>query len=73
MGDIIHIEALRRRPLYPYEMKIYKNGDRCPCCGQLIEGKSEEWLNDFSISASLIELCLYPFGEADLKSTPAPD
>lgn len=54
-------------------MRIYKNGDRCPCCGQLIEGKSEEWLNDFSISAFLIELCLYPFGEDDLKFTPAPD
>lgn len=54
-------------------MRIYKNGDRCPCCGQLIEGKSEEWLNNFSIQAFLIELCLYPFGEADLKSTPAPD
>lgn len=35
-------------------MKIYKNGDRCPCCGQLIEGKSEEWLNDFSMLVLLL-------------------
>lgn len=29
-------------------MKIYKNGDRCPCCGRVIEGKSEDWLELFS-------------------------
>ena len=29
-------------------MKRYKNGDRCPCCGSVIEGKSEAWLADFS-------------------------
>ena len=28
--------------------KIYKNGDRCPCCGQVLEGKSEQWLEEFS-------------------------
>ena len=32
-------------------MKIYKNGDKCPCCGQAIQGKSEEWLELFSAQA----------------------
>lgn len=35
------------------ETKRYKNGDRCPCCGQVIEGKSEEWLELFSLTAAL--------------------
>lgn len=26
---------------------MYLNGDRCPCCGQEIEGKSREWLRLF--------------------------
>lgn len=29
-------------------MYLYKNGDRCPCCGQVIEGRNEDWLMDFS-------------------------
>lgn len=29
-------------------MYMYKNGDRCPCCGQQITGMSEEWLELFS-------------------------
>ena len=29
-------------------MKLYKNGDKCPCCGQEIEGMSEECLSLFS-------------------------
>ena len=29
-------------------MKQYKNGDRCPCCGRLIQGKDEDWLELFS-------------------------
>lgn len=29
-------------------MKIYQNGDRCPCCGAEIEGASEERLEVFS-------------------------
>lgn len=29
-------------------MKIYQNGDRCPCCGAILEGKSPEWLREFS-------------------------
>ena len=29
-------------------MHEYQNGDRCPCCGQTIEGKSEDWLAVFS-------------------------
>lgn len=26
---------------------MYLNGDRCPCCGQKIEGKNREWLRLF--------------------------
>ena len=29
-------------------MRIYKNGDRCPCCGTVLAGKTEEWLLEFS-------------------------
>lgn len=32
-------------------MKIYRyhNGDTCPCCGQVIAGKTEEELAEFSV------------------------
>lgn len=29
-------------------MKIYRNGDRCPCCGNVLEDKTDEWLEWFS-------------------------
>lgn len=29
-------------------MKFYQNGDKCPCCGAEIGGKSEDWLAVFS-------------------------
>ena len=29
-------------------MKLYQNGDRCPCCGTVLEGKTREWLAEFS-------------------------
>ena len=32
-------------------MKLYRNGDRCPCCGTVIQDKSREWLLDFSAMA----------------------
>ena len=32
-------------------MKIYHNGDRCPCCGTVIQDKSREWLLEFSAMA----------------------
>ena len=54
-------------------MKIYKNGDRCPCCGQLIEGKSEEWLNDFSMLVLLLGLPDVCSGESGIDVTFAPD
>ena len=54
-------------------MKIYKNGDRCPCCGQLIEGKSEEWLNDFSMLVLLLGLPDVCLGESGIDVTFAPD
>ena len=32
-------------------MRIYRyhNGDTCPCCGQVITGKTEEELTEFSV------------------------
>ena len=29
-------------------MTLYRNGDRCPCCGTVIQDKSREWLLEFS-------------------------
>ena len=29
-------------------MKLYQNGDRCPCCGTILEGKTIRWLAEFS-------------------------
>ena len=29
-------------------MKMYQNGDRCPCCGRVIRDKDELWLELFS-------------------------
>ena len=29
-------------------MMIYRNGDRCPCCGTVLQDKSREWLLEFS-------------------------
>ena len=37
-------------------MYIYKNGDRCPCCGQVLEGKSEDWLALFSLTVAVLEI-----------------
>lgn len=27
---------------------VYRNGDRCPCCGTVLQDKSREWLLEFS-------------------------
>lgn len=37
-------------------MYIYKYGDRCPCCGQVLEGKSEDWLALFSLTVAVLEI-----------------
>lgn len=29
-------------------MKLYQNGDRCPCCGTVLERKTDKWLVEFS-------------------------
>ena len=29
-------------------MYKFQNGSKCPCCGEVLEGKSEEWLELFS-------------------------
>ena len=29
-------------------MYRFQNGSKCPCCGEVLEGKSEEWLELFS-------------------------
>ena len=31
------------------KIKRFKNGDTCPCCGQVIEGKTPEQLDVFSV------------------------
>lgn len=41
-------------------MYEYKNGDRCPCCGRIIEGKDEKQLELFS--ATMFFLGLSPVG-----------
>ena len=45
------------------KIKRYKNGDVCPCCGQVIEGKTREWLDLFSVRVAAIgfEADLDPF------------
>ncbi len=48
-------------------MYRFKNGDFCPCCGEKLEGKSEEWLRLFSTTCDL--LGLRPF--VDREETPA--
>lgn len=42
-------------------MYLYQNGDRCPCCGQEIQGKDRQWLLGFS------HLC------AERRLQPAPE
>lgn len=37
-------------------VKRYRNGDRCPCCGQVIQGKDEHWLWLFSFAAAQLGL-----------------
>lgn len=54
-------------------MKIrpYLNGDRCPCCGQEIRGKSEQELHDFN---ELVAVFGLPFPEdAPTPKTPGPE
>ena len=53
-------------------MKIYrfKNGDRCPCCGQEIQGKTPKELAEFSLTVYAIGRQL---GLADWILRPGPD
>ena len=37
-------------------MRLYKNGDRCPCCGQRIEGKPDDWLLLFSQTVDMLRI-----------------
>ena len=41
-------------------MKRYKNGDRCPCCGTVLEGKSADWLRDFSELVDMLHIPEWP-------------
>ena len=41
-------------------MKIYRNGDRCPCCGTVLAGKTAEWLAEFSQLVSDLGLTEWP-------------
>lgn len=40
------------------KIKRYNNGDTCPCCGQVIEGKTREWLDLFSVRVAAIGFAL---------------
>ncbi|MBQ1575793.1 MAG: hypothetical protein IIZ83_02425 [Oscillospiraceae bacterium] len=48
-------------------MHVYRNGDRCPCCGTVIQDKSREWLLEFSAAVYAIG-----FIEEDGAELPAP-
>ena len=37
-------------------MRQYKNGDRCPCCGGVLRGKTEAWLQEFSELVDMLRL-----------------
>lgn len=41
-------------------MKLYQNGDRCPCCGTVLDGKSRAWLLEFSQLVSDLGLPDWP-------------
>lgn len=45
------------------KIRRYRNGDTCPCCGQVIQGKTEDELLKFSVLAAAIgfEADLDPF------------
>ena len=45
------------------KIKLYSNGDACPCCGQVIQGKTEDELLKFIVLAAAIgfEADLDPF------------
>ena len=36
------------------KIKRYRNGDTCPCCGQVIRGMTPEQLDVFSVRAAAI-------------------
>ena len=44
-------------------MHMYQNSDRCPCCGQGLQDKSSEWLELFSLTASILGLEPLPVPE----------
>lgn len=44
-------------------MRLYRNGDRCPCCGSVLEGRCREWLQEFSLLVD--ELGLPPWPETE--------
>lgn len=37
-------------------MRIYQNGDKCPCCGSVLHGKTDAWLQDFSALVDMLRL-----------------
>ena len=37
-------------------MKLYKNGDVCPCCGRIIQGMSEKELEMMSMLFDMLGL-----------------
>ena len=52
-------------------MYVIQNGSKCPCCGEILEGKSEEWLNALTLLLNSLHL-----EEVELKPVdgfPPPD
>lgn len=41
-------------------MKLYQNGDCCPCCGTVITNKTRQWLMEFSILVNDLGLPDWP-------------
>ena len=55
---------------------IYQNGDRCPCCGTILTGKSRAWLAEFSLLVNELGLPEWPglaeSWDADVMNEEAP-
>ena len=51
-------------------MRQFQNGDRCPCCGQILKGKTPEWLQLFSETVDMLRLPPWeanPLSEEDVS------
>lgn len=37
-------------------MYMFKNGDKCPCCGSVLRDKTDAWLQEFSALVDMLRL-----------------